>query len=55
MGAFVCVYDQNYAIVIVTELKREEFAMRFDTKTQFSFLIQLYKTPFFWVYIVVDN
>ena len=31
----MCVYDQNYAIVIVTQQKEEECAIRLDRKTQF--------------------
>ena len=31
----VCVYDQNYALVIVTQPKKEECEIRFDMKTQF--------------------
>ena len=45
----VYVYDKNYAIVIVTQQKKEELEIRFDRKTQCSFIIQIYKTMFVWV------
>ena len=43
-GALVCVNDQNYALVIVIKLETKGYAIRSDRKTQFSFLIQPYKT-----------
>ena len=45
----VCVYDKNYAPVIVTQPKKEELAICFARKTKFSFLIQVYETIFVWV------
>ena len=38
-GDFVCVYDQNYVLVIVTQPKQGECAINLDMKTQFSLLI----------------
>ena len=38
-GNCVCVYDQNYALVMVNQPRKEECAIRLDKKTQFSFLI----------------
>ena len=35
-GAFVCVYYQNYAIVIVIQPKIEESAIRLDRNYKFS-------------------
>ena len=40
----VCVYEQNYALVIVTQPKREEFPNKFARISQFEYLIQIYKT-----------
>ena len=40
----VCVYDQNYALVIVTQPKREEFTNTFARISQCEYLIQIYKT-----------
>ena len=48
LGCFVCVYDQNYALVIVTQPKEEEFPIQLAKISQCSFLIQIYKTIFFW-------
>ena len=33
-GAFVCVYDQNYALAIITQLKKEECAILSARETQ---------------------
>ena len=32
---FLCVYDKNYALVIVAQPKIEEYEIRSDRKTQF--------------------
>ena len=42
----LCVYDQNYALVIVTQSKRGEFPNKLARIIQCSFLIQIYKTNF---------
>ena len=47
-GAFVCVYDQNPTIVIVTQPKRQKYLIHLDRKTNISFLIQVFR-PFFSV------
>ena len=41
---YVCVYVKNYALVIVTQPKKEKLEIHFARKTQRSFLIQVYKT-----------
>ena len=48
-GAFVCAYDQNYTFPIVTQPKRYESVISLDRKTQFPFIVQLYKTIYVWV------
>ena len=45
---FVCVYDQDYALVIVMQPEKEESEILLDSKTQFLFIIQAYKTGFVW-------
>ena len=42
----MCVYDQNYALVIVTQPKKEEFPNKFARISQCEYLIQIYKTNF---------
>ena len=54
-GAFVCVYDQNYALVIVTQPKKEEFPIQLARISQCSFLIKIYKTIFVWNCAVLEN
>ena len=46
LGCFVCVYDQNYALVIVTQPKNEEFTNKFTRISQCNYLIQIYRTIF---------
>ena len=48
-GAFVCVYDQNYSLVIVIQPIKAGLGTRFAIKTQCSFLIQVYIPIFVWV------
>ena len=42
----MCVYNQNYALVIVTQPKEEELPIRLDKQSKCLFLIQIYKTNF---------
>ena len=42
----MCVYDQNYALVIVSEPKKEEFPNKLARISQCEYLIQIYKTIF---------
>ena len=42
----MCVYDQNYALEMVTQTKNEECAIHLDINNQFSFLIQFKRTSF---------
>ena len=49
LGCFVCAYDQNYAIVIVTQQKKEEFPIQLARISQCSFLIQIYKNVFVYL------
>ena len=42
----MCVYYQNYALVIGTQQKKEEFPNKLARISQCSFLIQIYKTIF---------
>ena len=51
----MCVYDQSYALVILTQQKKEELEIRLERKTNFSFLVQLYKTIYVWVYAVLEH
>ena len=43
----MCVYYQNYALVVLTQPKIEELRIHFTRKTQCSFIIQVYKTIVF--------
>ena len=48
-GTFEYVYDQHYALAIVTQPKKEECAIPLDKNTQYSFIVQFYRTIFDWV------
>ena len=51
----MCVYDQTYALEIVTQLKKEKCAIRLDKKTQFLFSFKFTKPFLSWSKQLMEN